>query len=491
MPPERRVLSVFPYIILIIVCVPLLLLLAALLRTLLAPAKHSAYLPPEDEEAKARALCYAAKLAQMIRCETVSQAGVQDRDKFLRFHAALAELFPRVHAELEKTEIDGNLLFYWQGKKHDRPLVLMSHQDVVPAEGEWRHAPFSGDIADGKVWGRGASDTKCSLMGFFQAAEELLEAGCVPEQDVWLSSSCTEEWAGDGCPKLVGELKRRGVRPWLVCDEGGGIITDPMAGIRGNFAMVGVFEKGKADVVFTAKSRGGHASAPAGNSPIARLADFVHETEHHSPFRRRMLPEVQAMFEALAPYGSFGLRLVFGNLWLFRPLLLRLLPALSAQAGAMLRTTIAFTMQKGSDAFNVLPQEATLGANMRFIPHQGKDESLSLIRASAEKHGLVMTVRHADDYTAPVDIHGEAFRLVQRVIGETFPGLPGSPYVMTGATDARCYQEICDSVVRFAPVIYGPEQMKGMHGLDENIEYLCLPGCVDFYKNLIRSGMKL
>ena len=81
----------------------------------------------------------------------------------------------------------------------------------------------------------------------------------------------------------------------------------------------------------------------------------------------------------------------------------------------------------------------------------------------------------------------EAFCQVERVIGETFPGLPVSPYVMTGATDAHFYQEICDSCVRFAPVIYGPEQMKGMHGINENIEYSCLPGAVDFYKNLIRA----
>ena len=72
-----------------------------------------------------------------------------------------------------------------------------------------------------------------------------------------------------------------------------------------------------------------------------------------------------------------------------------------------------------------------------------------------------------------------------RIIEESFPDLPVSPYVMTGATDARCYQDICDNIVRFAPVIYGPEQMAGMHGLNETIEYNCLPGCVDFYKNLI------
>ena len=65
----------------------------------------------------------------------------------------------------------------------------------------------------------------------------------------------------------------------------------------------------------------------------------------------------------------------------------------------------------------------------------------------------------------------------------------GAPlfFYWSGATDAHFYQEICDSCVRFAPVIYGPEQMKGMHGINENIEYSCLPGAVDFYKNLIRA----
>ena len=56
---------------------------------------------------------------------------------------------------------------------------------------------------------------------------------------------------------------------------------------------------------------------------------------------------------------------------------------------------------------------------------------------------------------------------------------------MTGGTDCQFYQEICDNCIRFGPVIYGPEQMKGMHGLNENIEISCLPGAVDFYKNLI------
>ena len=475
-----KLLLIIPALLLVV----LVLLLIAVIHTLLLPSKASTYVANEDETESLR---LAEKLSKMVQYDTTSHDHVDEAEKFRGFHKVLEDLFPLVFSHLEKTEIDGNLLFHWKGKSDRKPILLMSHQDVVVAEGEWIHQPFSGDIADGKVWGRGTSDTKCSVMGFFEAVEELLAEGYVPETDVYLASSCTEEWAGDGAPKIVAELQRRGVELFLVCDEGGGIITDPIGGINGNFAMVGVFEKGKADVKFTARSTGGHASAPSANSPIARLSAFVQEMEHHSPFRKEISPEVAAMFRTLAPYGNFGLKLVFSNLWLFGPLLKIVLPKISAQAGAMLKTTIGFTMQSGSNAYNVIPQEATLGANLRFIPHQGEKESSELLEQVAKKHHLEMEVMHSNDYTEPVDIHGEGFKLVEETIAKTFPGLPSSPYVMTGATDAQFYQPICKNCVRFAPVIYGPEQMKGMHGLNENIEYNCLPGAVRFYKNLIKA----
>lgn len=460
---------------------------AAVVRTLLTPSKKSEYTAPEADE---YALELSKKLSEMIRFETVSHANVDESEKFLGFHKELERLFPLVHEKLEKTVIDGNLLYHWKGTGNGAPILLMSHQDVVPAEGEWIHGPFSGDIADGKVWGRGAADTKASVMAFLQAVEELLAQGYTPKCDVYLASSCTEEWAGDGAPKIVAELQRRGVELFLVCDEGGGIIAEPIGGVKGNFAMVGVFEKGKGDVKFTARSTGGHASAPSKNTPIARLAAFVNDMETHNYFKRSFPPEVSAMFYKLAPYASFPLKLVMGNLWLFAPILKPVLGKISAQAGAMLQTTIAFTMQSGSDACNVLPQEATVSANMRFIPHQGEKESLEIVRRIAEKHGLEMEILHSNDYTQAVDINGEAFRQVEAVINETFPGLPVSPYVMTGATDAQFYQPVCKSCIRFAPVIFGPEQMKGMHGLNENIECNCLPGAVSFYKNLIRAQEK-
>ncbi len=460
-------------------------LAVAVVKTALTPKKVSVYNPTPDE---ARTKLYSEKLSQMIQYETVSNPNNPQLEKFRGFHKVLDGLFPLVNSRLEKTEIDGNLLYFWKGKSSDKPIVIMSHQDVVPAEGEWSHAPFSGDIADGKVWGRGASDTKCTVMAFLQAVEELLAEGVTPEQDVYIASSCTEEHGGDGAPKIVAELKRRGVKPFLVCDEGGGIISEPIGGIKGSYAMIGVFEKGQGNIKFTARSGGGHSSAPPKNSPIARLAAFEMSIEKHNPFRKKFVPEFEEMLSTLSEYAGFGMRLLFGNLWLFKPLLKLAMPAISSQAAAMLKTTVAFTMQQGSDARNVLPQEASVCANMRFIPHQGMDESIEIIKKRAAKFGLEAEILTASDYTKPADIKGEAWRYVVDTVGEVFPELATSPYVMTGGTDARFYQEICDSCVRFAPVEYGPEQMKGMHGIDENIGTHCLEGAVDFYKALIMNN---
>ena len=457
---------------------------AALAKTILTPKKISSYTPAENPE---REKLYAEKLSEMVKYETVSVLGEIQRDKFLGFHKILEELFPLVHKNMKKTEIDGSLIFKWEGISHDKPVVLMGHQDVVAAEGKWIHEPFSGDIADGKIWGRGTADTKCSVMAFFQAAEELIAEGFKPCQDIYLCSSNTEEIGGEGAPKTVAELERRGVKPFLVCDEGGAIVKEPLPGFPGSYAMIGVLEKGSGDIKVIAKSNGGHASTPSKNSPIARLAKFVCDIEKHDPMAVELEPELKAMFGKIADYGPFHMRLILGNLWLTAPLLKLIGPRLGGEIAAFMRTTIAFTQQSGSQGANVLPQEASITLNMRFIPHQDKDESIAVIRKIASKYDLAVEVIDGDSSFPPVNTDGEAFKLVEKVIGEVFPGLPVIPYVMTGGTDAAYYQKICDACIRFSPVLYGPEQMDGMHGLNENLETISLPGAVDFYKTIIKK----
>ena len=114
-------------------------------------------LEPETGE---RAESYGKRLAKMIQQETISSRYEPEREKFYRFHETLEELFPKVHETCEKHVFDGSLLFKWSGSGKHEPILLMSHQDVVEAGGEWEHEPFRGDIDEtGRVWGRGTVDT--------------------------------------------------------------------------------------------------------------------------------------------------------------------------------------------------------------------------------------------------------------------------------------------------------------------------------------------
>lgn len=473
------------YIFLGILAVLLFLLAIAVLHTLFLPKKKTEYNLSKDNE---RVNIYAEKLSEMVRLETVSNRDDDSIEKFIEFHKLLEKLFPNVFEKCEKHEIDGNLILKWKGKTNKKPIWIMSHMDVVEATGNWKYPPFSGSIAEGKVWGRGAADTKCSLMAFLQAAEEMIVEGYSPECDVYFASSCTEEIGGSGGPKLASWLKEQGIELYMLCDEGGSIIEDPVGGVSGNFAAVGIFEKGYGDVKFIARSTGGHASAPGRNTPIVQLAKFVSGVEKKYPFKSKFSPAVIAMFENLAPYANdFGLRLVFANYWLFKPILKKVMPLISSQAAAMLRTTIGFTMQSGSKGYNVLPEEASVSANMRFIPHQSTDESLEIITKRAAKYGLETEVIYKGYPSKALDLSSEQFEMVESCINEVFPGVGIMPYVVTGATDARFYGEVCDNCVRFSPVRYGPEQMAGMHGLNENIETGTLPGAVDFYKAVIKA----
>ncbi len=110
--------------LLILPGVLVLLVLIAVVRTLVSPRKTSDYQPPQTDEAEALRL--AGKLSKMIQVDTTSHAGGDDPARFRAFHKTLAELFPRVFSQLEKTEIDGNLLFYWKGRSREKPILLMS-----------------------------------------------------------------------------------------------------------------------------------------------------------------------------------------------------------------------------------------------------------------------------------------------------------------------------------------------------------------------------
>src|SRR3954452_21558009 len=253
-----------------------------------------------------------AKLQALVRIPTVSDRDPArvDTDAFDRLLDELRAQFPLLHAHLELTRIGSHgLLLRWPGHADDRPVVLMAHLDVVPvdASAPWRHPPFSAEIHDGAVWGRGTLDDKGCVTAICEAVERLLEAGDRPAQDVWLSLGCDEEVFGTAAAAAVDELVRRGVRPWLVLDEGGAVAHEAFPGVKRPVAAIGVAEKGATSIELRVEGRGGHASPPARTGPTVQLAKAIVALDR-SPMPARVPETTVDLMRRLAPYLPLPLR---------------------------------------------------------------------------------------------------------------------------------------------------------------------------------------
>ena len=435
-----------------------------------------------------RAERYAQRLARLIQKETITAVDSADKTKFYQFHELLREIFPNVFSVCECETFNGSLLLRWKGKSSSDPILLMNHQDVVEAPGAWKYPPFSGAIADGRVWGRGTLDTKGGLWAMFEAANELIAEGFIPEHDVYFMSTCTEECDGTGADLISKMLEQRGIRFRLVLDEGGMVVQDVIPGAKGKFAMVGVGEKGCMDLQFIARSAGGHASTPAKNSPLVRLGKFMAAVERKRLFKTQLSPTVCEMLTRVGGSMRGVVGFIMRHAKFFKPLLKKLIPSVSDEAGAMLKTTIAFTMASGSEGANVLPQEAWVVGNMRYSHHQGGEDSLRAVKKLADKYGIE-TVIIEDGFSSPIsDYHSEAFALIERAIGQLFPTAITSPYVMMAASDSRYMSRVCDNCLRFTPFVIDDEQFDSIHGINENVEVSALEPAVDFYRYIIKEA---
>ena len=437
-------------------------------------------------EETARAKEYGELLADLLRIETISSVDSTDNSKFYKFHKRLEKVFPLIHKTCKKHDFDGSLLFKWKGKSDKEPVLFMNHLDVVDATGSWNYQPFKGEVIDGKLYGRGAIDDKGPLFVMLQAVEESIASGIIPNNDIYLASSCTEEIGGEGAPKTVKYLEEQGIKFKFLIDEGGMIIDKPLPMLKSTYAMIGVVEKGYGDIKFIARSAGGHASAPGKNTPLVRLGKFMKDIEDNDPFRVELTPTFREMLKRMSSELPLPYLFFTENLSLFGPLVKIALKQVP-QLAAMTKTTIAFTKASGSEGFNVLPQEAYVTGNIRYIPHQANDECIAILTKIAKKYDIEIEILMNGTPAKVVNHNHEPFKLIEKTIKEVYPNIIVTPYAMTGGTDARFYDSLTDNGIRFAPLFITSEQLKGVHGLDENINISSLPKGVDFYKEIIKK----
>jgi carboxypeptidase PM20D1 len=437
----------------------------------------------------------AEHLAGALRFRTISHqdSALFDAGAFREFHAYLAETYPGVHSACEREIVaEHSVLFRWPGSDPSlQPILLMAHIDVVPVqpgtESDWTYPPYSGAIAEGYVWGRGALDDKGSLITILEAAEMLIGEGFRPRRSVYLAFGHDEEIGGRAGALAIAELLgSRGVQLDFVLDEGG-LITDGVPGVEGPVALVGIAEKGFLSLELTVRTGGGHSSMPPPQTAVGILAAAVHELEtHRVPGGIRGATE--AMFDYLAPEMPFGQRLAIANRWLLGPLVERQFGA-SPEGNAMLRTTTAPTIFQSGVKDNVLPASARAVVNFRLLPGDSTAGIIEHVRRTIDD--IRIDVRPLADVSEPSpisDVESDAFTFLQRTIRQVFPHAIVTPYLVIGGTDSRYYLNLTRNVYRFGPLELGREDYTRAHGTNERVPVAGLDDMVGFYVQLIRNS---
>ena len=429
----------------------------------------------------------AERLAQLVRIPTVSNYDEEkfDEEQFEGFRARLRELYPRVHAACPPLRIaHTGMLFCWKGKSSAAPVVLMAHYDVVSVdEAGWKHPPFCGEVFDGELWGRGTLDTKITLLGILEAAERLLGEGFVSKNDVYFSFSGDEEVNGPGAPAIVTYLKEQGVKPAMVVDEGGAVVDGVFPGVTQPIAVVGIGEKGPMNVELTARAAGGHASTPTVPSTLGMLCKAVADCEKHQ-FKAHLTAPVRALFQNVGPYAPFGLRLVFANLWLFGPLLPVLAGKLGGELGAMMHTTMAFTMAQGSRQINVLPSEATAGINLRLVNLDTPESAVQHLKNVIRNDSIEVKTLYAQNASPYASTENANWKTLAGAVGDTWQGSIVSPYLMMACSDSRHFSAICQDVYKFSAMALSKEQRGLIHNNNERIPVSEIAKTVEFFTRL-------
>jgi carboxypeptidase PM20D1 len=447
----------------------------------------------------------ASHLSEAVQARTISSRtdAAQNADQFARLQSMLQARYPKAHAVLKREVVnDLSLLYMWQGSDPKaKPIMLMAHQDVVPispgTEDKWTAEPFAGTIRDGFVWGRGAWDDKGNLIAQMEAIEMLAASGYRPERTIYLAFGADEEVGGDrGAVKIAALLQQRGVRLDFVIDEGLLITEGILPGLTPPAAIIGVAEKGSVSMQLAVDAPAGHSSMPppaAGTGAIAMLATALKAIDE-DPMPAAISGVSAEMFATIAPEMNGLMRVAMSNLWLFGPVVQRLLEA-GASTNALLRTTTALTVLRAGDAENVLPGQAWAIINYRTLP--GND-SVGIMKHLQGQVARILSpgqfqlqiMPGAFEASGVTPTQSNAYQLINRTVREVFPGTVVTPGLMVGGTDSRHFSGISDQIFKFSPVRAKSEDLARFHGTNERISLDNLAELIRFYHRLLTMGAK-
>jgi carboxypeptidase PM20D1 len=204
------------------------------------------------------------------------------------------------------------------------------------------------------------------------------------------------------------------------------------------------------------------------------------------PFPMRINRPAAELFDTLGRHSSFLYKIIFANLWYFRPVLDLICRRSGGELNALVRTTTAFTQMEGSSARNVLPTKASLISNMRLNPGDTVTDAHRRLQKTVADERVEIRVLEGFD-PSPVSVTDcEAYQRVAEALVQTWPGTLVSPYLMVQCSDARHYGKLSDRVYRFCAMELTAEERKTIHGNNERIRLDSICKTVEFYIRLMK-----
>ncbi|MCD6588347.1 MAG: M20/M25/M40 family metallo-hydrolase [Candidatus Fermentibacteraceae bacterium] len=392
------------------------------------------------------------RFASTVKFPTVSAPEGFSLEPFHMMREYSTAAWPEVFSSLEM-ELHGgaSILLKWEGNRTLEPVMLAAHQDVVPAgrSDNWTHDPFSGEVFQGRVWGRGTVDYKCGYSGMLEAVSLLLTRGYKPERTVYLAFGHDEEVGGlSGAQAITDSLIAREVVCSSVLDEGGYIYSDSDGGFTAELAVA---EKGYASFRLVASAVQGHSSVPPQRTAIGTLAAGLVAIEN-SVFPRTEI--------------SGG---ISSSRWL--------------------ATTAAPTVISGGYKENILPETAEATVNTRPSPGSSVSEVFSHIVKVVEPLGIVVELLDNASVSEPSEVSSVNTRDMTALRDVILKVIPEGTRFRTGvfpaATDSRRYSKVAQNTYRFMPVHLGNRGIGVLHSVDESISVADYLRCVEFYAGYI------
>uniref|UniRef100_A0A0B6ZFW3 Peptidase M20 dimerisation domain-containing protein n=1 Tax=Arion vulgaris TaxID=1028688 RepID=A0A0B6ZFW3_9EUPU len=418
------------------------------------------------------------------------------RDDLKKFGDFIIKSFPAIHnSSLVEWELVNNysLLYYIKGSNADlKPYLLTSHLDVVPATNldAWDTPPFSGNIINGYIYGRGTIDAKHTVMGILESVEYLLSEGIKPVRSFYIGFGHDEEVQGqDGARLIAARLKEKGVTELeYLSDEGLTVTEGLVSGVNNPVASIGVCEKGQVVLKLSVKNAPGHSSMPAKESTVGILAKAVYRLESN-PHPSMLGTGVETEFlESLAPEMGIAQRTMIANIWIFKPLLSWFL-SLKPHSSAIIRTVTSVTMFNAGVKKNVIPPLAEAIVNHRIHPSQTVQEVIEYDRNVIGDSRVIIESEYEME-PHPTAGHGDSdfgYQVLKSTIRQIWPKAVVVPGILMGNTDTRHYLHFTNNVFRFSPTHF-PGDVERFHGLNERIAVKNYEQVINFFFHLIRNS---